>query len=75
MVQGCFGFTKAVATALYEEQLLRNKNSLAELNDTEADNVMCAIRRPHAIAELSSARLKLAIFWIKHQDRTKRVIG
>ena len=39
-----FGFTDAVATALYDEQLLRDKNSLAELNDAEVDNVMRAIR-------------------------------
>jgi hypothetical protein len=39
-----FGFTDGVATALYNEQLLRDKNSLAELNDAEVDNVMRAIR-------------------------------
>ncbi len=54
---------------------MRDKNSLIELNDAEVDNVMRAIRRHHPIAELSSARLKLAIFWIKNQDRTERVIG
>jgi hypothetical protein len=64
-----------VATALYDEQLLCKKNSLAELNDAKVDNVMGAILRHHPIAELSLARLKLAIFWIKHQDRTQRVIG
>jgi hypothetical protein len=57
-----FGFTDSVATALYDEQLLHDKDSLAELNDNEVDNIMCAIRRHHAIAELSLARLKLAIF-------------
>jgi hypothetical protein len=36
---------------------------------------MHVIRRTQAIAELSSARLKLAIFWIKPQDRTQREIG
>ena len=70
-----FGFTNLVATALYDEQLLKDKDSLAELNDNEVDNVMRVIRRHHAIAELSSARLKLAIFWIKHQNRTQREIG
>jgi hypothetical protein len=70
-----FGFTDPVATALYDKQLLRDKDSLVELNDNKVDNVMRAIRRHHAIAELSSARLKLAIFWIKHQDRTQREIG
>ncbi len=37
-----FGFTNAVAMALYDEQLLRDKNSLAELNDAEVNNVMRA---------------------------------
>jgi hypothetical protein len=70
-----FGFTDPVATALYNKQLLRDKDSLVELNDNEVDNVMRVIRRHHTIAELSLARLKLAIFWIKHQDRTQREIG
>ncbi len=38
-----FGFTDSVATALYNEQLLRNKDSPVELNDNEVDNVMRAI--------------------------------
>jgi hypothetical protein len=70
-----FGFTDSVAMALYDEQVLRDKDSLVELNDNEVDNVMRAIRRHHTIAKLSLARLKLAIFWIKHQDRTQREIG
>ena len=69
------GFTDPVATALYDEQLLHDKNTLAELSDNEVDNVMRAIRRSQAITELSSTRLKLAIFWIKHQDCTQREIG
>ena len=70
-----FGFTDSVALTLYDKQLLRNKKTLAKLSDNELDNVMRAIHRTHAIAEISSARLKLAIFWIKHQDRTQRKIG
>ena len=73
--ENVFGFTDTVAKALYDEQLLRDKNTLAELSDSEVDNVMRAIRRTQAIAKISSARLKLAIFWIKHQDRTQREIG
>jgi hypothetical protein len=45
------------------------------MNDNEVNNVMHAICRHHTIAELSSAQLKLAIFWIKHQDRTQHEIG
>ena len=57
-----FGFTKEVAKALYDEQLLRRNDSISKLNNNKVDNVMRAIRRHHPIAELSSARLKLAIF-------------
>ena len=70
-----FGFTDMVAKALYDNQLLQDKNTLAELSNSEVDIVMRAICRTQAIAELSSARLKLAIFWIKHQDRTQCEIG
>jgi hypothetical protein len=70
-----FGFTDSVATALYDKQLLRDKNTLAELSDNEVDNVIRAIRRTQAVTKLSLVRLKLAIFWIKHQDRTQREIG
>ena len=70
-----FGFTDKVAKVLYDEQLLHDKNTLAELSNSKIDNVMCAICRTQAIAKLLSARLKLATFWIKHQDRTQRQIG
>ena len=70
-----FGFTDRVAKAFYDEQLLRDKNTLAERSNSEVDNVMRAICRTQAIAKLSLARLKLAIFWIKHQDRTQHKIG
>ena len=36
---------------------------------------MRAICRTQTIAKISVARLKLSIFWIKHQDRTQRKIG
>ena len=75
MYKDVFGFTDTVAKALYDEQLLQDKNTLAELSDSEVDNVMHAIRPIQAIAELSSAQLKLAIFWIKHQYRTQHEIG
>ena len=70
-----FGFTDTVAKVLYDEQLLRDKNTLAKLSNSEVNNVMHAILRTQAIAKLSSTQLKLAIFWIKHQDGTWREIG
>jgi hypothetical protein len=71
------GFTAAVAAALYdyEEQLFQDKKTLAKINDSKTDSICCTIRRTTAIAEISVAWLKLAIFWIKHQDRTLREIG
>ena len=70
-----FGFSDEVARALYDDQLLKNKTTLAELGDQDIDNIIRAIRRTLPIAEISAARLKLAIFWIKHQDRTQREVG
>jgi hypothetical protein len=70
-----FGFTDEVAKALYNEQLLKDKKTLAELCDSEIDSIICAIRRTLPIAKISAARLKLAIFWIKHQDRNQREVG
>ncbi len=64
------GFTDKVARALYDEQLLKDKKTLAELSDSDIDSIIHAIRRTLPIAKISAARLKLAIFWIKHQDCT-----
>jgi hypothetical protein len=70
-----FGFTNKVARALYDKQLLKDKTTLAELSDGKIDSIICVICRTLPIAEISVARLKLAIFWIKHQDRTQRKVG
>ena len=70
-----FGFTDTVAKVLYDEQLLQNKKTLAELSNSKIDSIMRAICWTQAIAKISAAPLKLAIFWIKHQDRTQREIG
>ncbi len=70
-----FGFTDPVAKALYNKQLLQDKKTLAKLSDSEINSIMQAICRAQAIAKISAARLKLAIFWIKHQYRTQREIG
>jgi hypothetical protein len=65
-----FGFTLTVSTALYDEQLLENKKTLAELNDSDIDNICrkiwCNPNRP--IAKVAATQLELANFWIKHQD-------
>ena len=64
-----------MAKALYNKQLLQDKKTLAKLSDSEINSIMQAICQAQAIAKISAARLKLAIFWIKHQDRTQRKIG
>jgi hypothetical protein len=70
-----FGFNNEVARALYDDQLLKNKTTLAKLGDQTIDNIIRAVRRTLPIAEISAERLKLAVFWIKHQDRTQRDVG
>ncbi len=54
---------------------MKNKTTLAKLGDNDIDNIIRAICRTLPIAEISAARLKLAVFWIKHQDCTQREVG
>ena len=70
-----FGFSDEAARALYDDQLLRSKLTLSELTDKTVDNIIKAIRKDLNIAEISVERLKLAVFWIKHQDRIQRDVG
>ncbi len=66
-----FGFNDDVARALYNEQLLKDKKTLAKLSDSDIDSIIRVIRKTLPIAEIAEAQLKLAIFWIKHQERTQ----
>ena len=73
-----FGFTLTVFTTPYGKQLLRNKKTLAELDDNDFNNICRMTCRDPAkpIAEVAAAQLKkLAIFRIKHQDQTLLEIG
>jgi hypothetical protein len=72
-----FGFTLTVATTLYGKQLLRNKKTLAKLDDSNVNNICRTIWRDltKSIAKVAATWLKLGIFWIKHQDQTSRKIG
>ena len=71
------GLTNQAATALYEEQLFKDKKTIAEFADSEIDSVCRSLRRDSniSIAELCVTRLKLLTFWIRHQDRTGREVG
>ncbi len=44
-----FGLNAPVAAALYEEQLLQDKETLAKIKDSKIDSICCAIRRTTAM--------------------------
>jgi hypothetical protein len=50
-----FGFTDKVAKALYNEQLLKDKKTLAELSNSKIDSIIHTIRRTLPIAKISAA--------------------
>ena len=72
-----FGFSNQVATALYDDQLFQNAETIAEFGDSEIENVCRTLRRDSSlpIMELAVTPLKLLTFWLRHQHRTGRVIG
>jgi hypothetical protein len=71
------GFSTAVATALYYDQLFKDAATIAEFGDSDIDNVCRSLRRDSnlTLPELAVTRLKLLTFWVKHQNCTGRVIG
>ena len=50
-----FGFNNNVARALYDEQLLKDKKTLAELSDSDINSIIHAIRKTLSIAEIAVA--------------------
>jgi hypothetical protein len=70
-----FGFNDDAARAFYDEQLLKDKKTLAKLSDSNINSIIHAICKTLPVAKIAAARLKLAIFWIKHQDRTQHKFG
>ena len=50
-----FGFSNQVATALYDDQLFQNAETIAEFGNSEIDNVCCTLCRDSSlpIAELA----------------------
>ena len=73
------GFSDGAAKALIDQQLLADDDALLELDDDRVDDICRAVRKPgggqdgHQIAELAIQRLKLAVFYMKHQVRCQRV--
>jgi hypothetical protein len=72
-----FGFSNEVAIALHDDQLFKDASTIAEFGDSEIDSVCHTLCRDSSlpIAELAVTRLKLMIFWVRHQHRTDREIG
>jgi hypothetical protein len=68
------GFSREVATVLYQGQLLRSWKDFSDVRDDDVDRMIAAIRRDQkeSIAEIAVQRLKLAIYWVKYQIRTNR---
>jgi hypothetical protein len=72
-----FGFSNQVATALYDDQLFQNAETIAEFCDSEIDNFCRTLHQDSSlpIAELAVTRLKLLAFLVRHQHCTGREIG
>ena len=72
--------SQEAATALYDQQLLRDSEAFVQTNDDEIDSMCRAVRRGTGgdtgliIAEKSVTRLKLTSFYVKHQARTSRTL-
>jgi hypothetical protein len=69
-----FGFSNQIATALYDEQFFKDKQTISEFSDSEIDNVCRSLRRASGLP-MAMTRLKLLTFWIRHQDRTSREVS
>ena len=69
---------QGAAYALYDDQAIRDLDSLRELDDKMIDAVCLAIIKPgrdmtgYPFPILSQARLKLTAFWARHLRRTSR---
>ncbi len=61
------GFSEEVAAALYDDQLFKNAETIAEFGDIDIDNVCCSLRRDSnlPVPELAVTRLKLLTFWVR----------
>ncbi len=69
----------SAATALYNVQMLKDKETLSNLDVTTTDNICWAVckdtSQPVTGVATTTTRLKLLAFWIKHQDQTTHVVG
>jgi hypothetical protein len=72
-----FGFNPNAATALYDVQMLKDVETLSELDDDAVANICKAVIKDtgQSVAKIAATKLKLTCFWIRHQYRTSREIG
>ncbi len=72
-----FGFNTNAATALHDVQMLKDANTLSELDDDAIANICKAVSKDtgQSVAKITATKLKLVCFWIRHQIRTLREIG
>ncbi len=72
-----FGFSTNAATALHDVQMLKDSQTLSELDYDAIANIYKAVSKDfgQSVVKIAATKLKLACFWIRHQHRTSRVIG
>jgi hypothetical protein len=72
-----FGFSTNAATALQDVQMLKDAQTLSELDNDAVANVCKAVSKDisQSVAKIAATKLKLACLWTRHQHRTLRVIG
>jgi hypothetical protein len=75
--KGVFCFTASAAIALYDVQMLKDKETLSKLDNNSVANICKAVSKDtgQTVAKLAATRLTLLCFWIKHQDQTLRSVG
>jgi hypothetical protein len=72
-----FGFMAPAATALYNVQMLKDKETLSKLDKNAIANICKVVNKDtcQSVAILAATRLKLLCFWIKHQDQMLRLVA
>ena len=60
-----------------DDQLFQSKKTISKFSDGKTDNICRSLCRDSSlpVAELAVTRLKVLAFWIRHQDRTGRMVG
>ena len=73
------GFSNEAAKALVIDQLIRDEETLLQLDDEQIENLCKMVRKPggggegHQIPEMAVTRFQLLVYYVKHLDRTDRL--